>query len=96
MAVVPALSIVTHFGGARRHVVRHLLPGAIMRHLRFAAVLATLTLGACLEPDPVPESNYGVIGLSTVPSSTDTILSPEAIFYRTGLLGLPTSIVTSR
>jgi hypothetical protein len=66
-----------------------------MRHFRFAAVLAILTLGACLEPDPVPETNYGVIGLSTVPSSTDTILSPEAIFYRTGLLGLPTSIVTS-
>jgi hypothetical protein len=65
-----------------------------MRHLRFAAVLATLSLAACLEPDPVPESNYGVIGLSTVPSTTDTILSPEAVFYRTGLLQLPTSIVT--
>ena len=66
-----------------------------MRHFRFAAVLATLTLGACLDPDPVPETNYGVIGLSTVPSASDTILSPEAIFYRTGLLGLPTSIVTN-
>ena len=66
-----------------------------MRHFQFAAVLATLPLAACLDPDPVPESNYGVIGLSTVPSSADTILSPEAIFYRTGLLGLPSSVVTS-
>ena len=65
-----------------------------MRHLRFAVALATLMLGACLEPDPLPESNYGVIGLSTVPSTTDTILSPEAVFYRTGLLQLPTSVVT--
>lgn len=66
-----------------------------MRHLRFAVILATLGLAACLEPDPIPESNYGVIGLSTVPSATDTILSPEAVFYRTGLLQLPTSIVTA-
>jgi hypothetical protein len=66
-----------------------------MRHLRFAAVVATLSLAACLEPEPIPESNYGVIGLSTVPSTTDTILSPEAVFYRTGLLQLPTSIVTA-
>jgi hypothetical protein len=66
-----------------------------MRHFRFAAVLAILTLTACLEPDPVPESNYGVIGLSTVPFGPDTILSPEAVFYRTGPLGLPTSVVTS-
>jgi hypothetical protein len=66
-----------------------------MRHLRFPAVLATLTLGACLEPDPLPESNYGVIGLTTVPSVSDTILSPEAIFYRSRLLTLPTSVVTN-
>jgi hypothetical protein len=36
-----------------------------------------------------------VIGLTTVVTSTDTILSPEALFYRTGLLGLPTSRVTT-
>jgi hypothetical protein len=65
------------------------------RRLHLAALGLPLALAACLDPDPVPESNYGVIGLTTVVSSTDTILSPEALFYRTGLLGLPTSRVTS-
>jgi hypothetical protein len=58
---------------------------------RLPAVLAPIVLAACLEPDPVPESNYGVIGLNAVVTSTDTLLSPEALFYRSGLLGLPTS-----
>ncbi|HJU66888.1 MAG TPA: hypothetical protein VJ650_01490 [Gemmatimonadaceae bacterium] len=65
------------------------------RHLYLSALVLPLALAACLDPDPVPESNYGVIGLTTVPTATDTILSPEALFYRTGLLGLPSSIVTS-
>jgi hypothetical protein len=63
------------------------------RHLQLSALVTLVALGACLDPDPVPESNYGVIGLTAVVSSTDTILSPEALFYRTGLLGLPTSRV---
>lgn len=65
------------------------------RHLHLSALVLLLALAACLDPDPVPESNYGVIGLTTVVSDADTILSPEALFYRTGLLGLPTSRVTS-
>lgn len=60
---------------------------------RLPAVLAPIVLAACLEPDPVPESNYGVIGLNAVITSTDTLLSPEALFYRSGLLGLPTSSI---
>lgn len=64
------------------------------RHLRLSAILASLALAACLDPDPVPESNYGIIGLTSVVTPTDTILSPEALFYRTGLLGLPSSRVT--
>lgn len=65
------------------------------RHLQVSALITSVGLTACLDPDPVPESNYGVIGLTTVVTSTDTILSPEALFYRTGLLSLPTSRVTS-
>jgi hypothetical protein len=63
------------------------------RHLYLSGLLTPVILAACLDPDPVPETNYGVIGLSTVISETDTILEPEAIFYRTGPLGLPTSRV---
>lgn len=66
-----------------------------MRRNLLSAVGLPLALAACLDPDPVPESNYGVIGLTTVVTDTDTILSPEALFYRTGLLGLPTSRVSS-
>jgi hypothetical protein len=66
-----------------------------MRRNLLSAVGLPLALAACLDPDPVPESNYGVIGLTTVVTATDTILSPEALFYRTGLLGLPTSRVNS-
>jgi len=66
-----------------------------MRRNLLSAVGLPLALAACLDPDPVPESNYGVIGLTTVVTDTDTILSPEALFYRTGLLGLPTSRVNS-
>jgi hypothetical protein len=62
-----------------------------MRHPPLSALLTPVILAACLDPDPLPESNYGVIGLTTVVSGTDTILSPEAIFYRTGPLGLPSS-----
>ena len=65
------------------------------RHLRLSALLASLALVACLDPEPVPESDYGVIGLTTVVSGSDTTLSPEALFYRTGPLGLPTSRVAS-
>jgi hypothetical protein len=61
------------------------------RYCRPLAVVAPIVLVACLDPDPVPETNYGIIGLTTIPSTSDTILSPEAIFYRTGPLGLPTS-----
>lgn len=64
------------------------------RLLPLSALLTPVIVAACLEPDPVPESNYGVIGLSTVISDVDTTLSPEAIFYRTGPLGLPTSRVS--
>jgi hypothetical protein len=64
------------------------------RHLHLSVFVSALALTACLDPDPVPESNYGVIGLTTVVTSTDTVLSPEALFYRTGLLNLPTSRVT--
>jgi hypothetical protein len=65
------------------------------RHFRLSALFASLALVACLDPDPVPESNYGVIGLTTVVSGSDTTLSPEALFYRTGLLSLPTSRVSN-
>lgn len=65
------------------------------RHPYLSAVVLPLALAACLDPDPVPESNYGVIGLTTVVTPVDTLLSPEAQFYRTGLLGLPTSRVSS-
>ena len=58
---------------------------------RLPAVLVPIVLAACLEPDPIPEANYGVIGLNAVVTSTDTMLSPEALFYRSGLLRLPTS-----
>src|SRR5687768_10291334 len=61
------------------------------RHLQLPALASLFALAACLDPDPVPEANYGIIGLTTVVTETDTILSPEALFYRTGLLGLPTS-----
>jgi hypothetical protein len=71
-------------------------PGAAMRrHFSPFGLVLPLALGACLDPEPLPETNYGIIGLITVPSTTDTILSPEAIFYRSGLLGLPTSRVNS-
>jgi hypothetical protein len=65
------------------------------RRLQLSALVMPLALAACLDPDPVPESNYGVIALTSVVTSTDTILSPEALFYRTGLLGLPSSRVTT-
>ncbi|MGQ0713326.1 MAG: hypothetical protein ACT4PJ_06295 [Gemmatimonadaceae bacterium] len=61
------------------------------RLLSLSALVTPIVLAACLEPDPVPESNYGVIGLNTVVTSSDTILSPEALFYRSGLARLPTS-----
>ena len=64
------------------------------RHLQLFALVTPLALVACLDPDPVPESNYGIIGLTSVVTPVDTILSPEALFYRTGLLGLPTSRVS--
>lgn len=63
------------------------------RHLYLPALLTPVILAACLDPDPVAETNYGVIGLSTIISDVDTLLGPEAIFYRTGPLGLPTSRV---
>lgn len=66
---------------------------AMRRHLQLSALLP-LALAACLDPDPVPESNYGVIGLTTVVAGGDTTLSPEALFYRTGLLALPTSRIS--
>src|ERR671922_340169 len=65
------------------------------RHFRLPAAVAPILLVACLGPEPVPEANYGIIGLTTVPSTSDTILSPEAVFYRTGLLNLPTSRVAN-
>jgi hypothetical protein len=65
------------------------------RHLVMPAAFALVILTACLDPDPVPESNYGLIGLTTVITESDTILSPEAIFWRTGPLGLPTSRINT-
>jgi hypothetical protein len=65
------------------------------RPLNLSALFTPVLLAACLDPDPVPESNYGVIGLSTSISGADTTVTPEAIFYRSGLLGLPTSSVTT-
>jgi hypothetical protein len=65
------------------------------RHFRLLAVVAPIAVVACLDPDPVPETNYGIIALTTVPSESDTVLAPEAIFYRTGPLGLPTSRVAT-
>ena len=65
------------------------------RHLYPSILVLPLAVAACLDPDPVPESNYGVIGLTTVVTGTDTLLSPEALFYRAGLLALPTSVVTT-
>ena len=66
-----------------------------MRRLHVSALFALLALAACLEPEPIPETNYGVIGLTTVVSAAnDTILSPEAQFFRTELLILPTSRVS--
>lgn len=65
------------------------------RHPYLPALALPLVVAACLDPDPVPESNYGVIALTTVVTPVDTLLSPEALFYRTGLLGLPTSRVVS-
>jgi hypothetical protein len=62
-----------------------------MRRLHVSALFVLLALAACLNPEPIPETNYGVIGLTTVVSTNDTILSPLALFYRTGLLVLPTS-----
>ena len=66
-----------------------------MRRLYVSALFTLLALAACLEPNPLPETNYGVIALTTVVSTNDTILSPLAVFYRTGLLTLPTSRVSS-
>ena len=63
------------------------------RHLQLSA-LVPLAVAACLDPESLPESNYGVIGLTTVVSGADTTLSPQALFYRTGLLTLPTSRVS--
>jgi hypothetical protein len=63
------------------------------RHLLLSAVATPVILAACLDPEPIPDANYGVIGLTTVVSTNDTILAPEAQFYRTALLGLPTSRV---
>lgn len=65
------------------------------RHLVMPAPFALVILTACLDPEPIPDSNYGLIGLSTVITETDTILSPEAIFWRTGPLGLPTSRINT-
>ncbi len=65
------------------------------RHLYMPVLVLPLALAACLDPDPVPESNYGIIGLTTVVTPVDTVLSPEALFYRTGLLGLPSSRVST-
>lgn len=63
--------------------------------LRLPAVLAPLLLAACLEPEPVPESNYGVIALNAVVTPSDTLLSPEALFYRSSQLVLPSSRLTN-
>jgi hypothetical protein len=63
------------------------------RHFLLPALATPLILAACLDPETIPDANYGVIGLTAVVSTNDTILAPEAQFYRTGLLGLPTSRV---
>jgi hypothetical protein len=63
--------------------------------LRLPAVLAPIVLAGCLDPDPIPEANYGVIGLNAVVTSSDTLLSPEALFYRSELLSLPTSAISN-
>lgn len=63
------------------------------RSLLPLAGIAVFALTGCLDPDSGPDQNYGVIGLTTVVTETDTILSPEAIFYRAGQLILPTSRV---
>lgn len=63
--------------------------------LRLPLMLAPIVLAACLDPDPLPEANYGVIGLNAVVTSTDTLLSPEALFYRSELLSLPTSAISN-
>lgn len=96
-AVVSTLSPTTHFRERPHPWCADVFPyGASMRrHLYLSALLAPVALAACLDPEPVPESNYGIIGLSTVVSANDTILVPEAVFYRTGLLALPTSRVST-
>lgn len=66
-----------------------------MRDVRLPLLLAPVLLAACLDPTPIPESNYGVIGLNTVVGTSDTVLAPEAVFYRSGLLSLPTSRLTN-
>lgn len=66
-----------------------------MRHVRLSTLLAPVLLAACLDPTPLPESNYGVIGLNTVIGTADTVLAPEAVFYRSGLLSLPTSRISN-
>jgi hypothetical protein len=92
VTVVFGLCTVPSFGSAPHHVVPDVLPGATMRRfLRLPALLTPIALAGCIEPEPVPESNYGVIGLNTVITSGDTLLSPEALFYRSPLLALPTS-----
>lgn len=63
------------------------------RSLLPLAGIACIALAGCLDPDSGPDQNYGVIGLTTVVTETDTLLSPEAIFYRSGQLILPTSRV---
>jgi hypothetical protein len=65
------------------------------RRLHLSALITPVILAACLDPEPLPESNYGIIGLTTIVTATDTILSPEGLFYRTGPLGLPSSRVSS-
>lgn len=64
------------------------------RLLTLPALLAPVVLAACLEPDPVPEANYGVIALDAIVTSTDTVLAPEAIFYRSRLATIPTSRIS--
>jgi hypothetical protein len=57
------------------------------------ALLLPLAVAGCIDTDEGPEQNYGVIGLTTIATETDTILSPEALFYRSGQLILPSSRV---
>jgi hypothetical protein len=64
------------------------------RRPHLSALLTPVILAACLDPEPLPESNYGIVGLTTIVTATDTIVSPEALFYRTGPLVLPTSRVS--